>query len=362
MTLQRIVILYPELANYFVVCLNNWCAMESVEVHVFRKQVNKEAPFAFDQPHPNVHIYNEDEFDEAALCREVERIQPRLIYCAGWSDKKYLNVVKRYRKNANTLLGFDNKWFGNLKQQLLVTMGRFAFRHFDFAFVPGSRQALFGQKLGFPDDRILRNAYCADVRYFQKGDQDTASAKRQTYPRRFIFVGRYITIKGIFDLWQAFTELCAEGHDDWELWCLGTGSEWDNRVEHPKIKHFGFVQPNELANYFNETGVYILPSHFEPWGVSVHEMAAAGYPMILSDQIGAAEAFLEDGVNGYSVPAGDVKALKKAMLQCMNASDAELLKMQDESRRLSGNISHETWNASLMKALNASFQEKKYFN
>ena len=35
-------------------------------------------------------------------------------------------------------------------------------------------------------------------------------------------------------------------------------------------------------------GVYILPSHFEPWGVSVHEMGVAGFPMLaLPDAIGA---------------------------------------------------------------------------
>ena len=58
--------------------------------------------------------------------------------------------------------------------------------------------------------------------------------------KKILFVGRYIEIKGIKELWINFVEIIEEFNLDWELWCVGTGDLWDKRMIHSSIKHFGF--------------------------------------------------------------------------------------------------------------------------
>ena len=47
-------------------------------------------------------------------------------------------------------------------------------------------------------------------------------------------------------MWNAFVKWQQNNPSDWELWCVGTGDEWENKVEHDKIKHFGFIQPSKM--------------------------------------------------------------------------------------------------------------------
>src|SRR5207247_481782 len=128
---------------------------------------------------------------------------------------------------------------------------------------------------------------------------------------RFLYVGRYYDFKGITDLWEAFIQLQSARPNEWELWCLGAGSIAP--VEHPKIKHFGFVQPTDLEPIIEQCGVFVLPSRFEPWGVVAQEYVASGFPLLLSRAVGAGEAFLEPGKNGYFFESGNVAQIKEQL-------------------------------------------------
>jgi glycosyltransferase involved in cell wall biosynthesis len=142
-----------------------------------------------------------------------------------------------------------------------------------------------------------------------------------------------------------------EQPNDWELWCLGTGDL--KPVEHPKIKHFGFVQPLELNQFIKESGVFVLPSRFEPWGVVVHEFAAAGFPLLLSDAVGAKEQFLKIGQNGFSFKENSVSQLKSALTKYIQLSNQDLVKMAQVSNELSKSITPETWVKTISKILKA---------
>ncbi len=126
-----------------------------------------------------------------------------------------------------------------------------------------------------------------------------------------------------------------------ELWCVGAGDEWDNKVEHEKIQHFGFVQPAELQKYIEQTSVYILPSKFEPWGVSVQEFAISGFPMIVSDAVGSGEKYLKE--NGFIFKAGDSGALKQVMMKFMKMNDKELIEMGKGSHKIGMSFTNKMW-------------------
>lgn len=334
---MRILILYYELAEYILVCLNSLAEKYECEIHVIRRPVNQEAPFEFTQLNPKIKLYNRADLSENNYKELLNEINPQLIFCGGWSDKLYLKIVKDFHTKSATVLAFDNWWTGSLKQRILSLGFKLTYKkHFQYAFIPGLPQQKFAEQLGFGTSNIRHGVYTANFPFF-----NNQYNPQKVLNRRFIYVGRYYDFKGIEDLWTAFVQLQNESPNDWELWCLGTGSI--EPLQHPKIKHFGFVQPKEMPDYLKQTDVFVLPSRFEPWAVVVQEFAAAGFPLLLSKEVGAASAFLKENENGFSFEAGNIKALKEKMRLFMNAGEKELSLMITKSVEVAKQFTPEKW-------------------
>ncbi|OFY84484.1 MAG: hypothetical protein A3F72_13835 [Bacteroidetes bacterium RIFCSPLOWO2_12_FULL_35_15] len=345
---KKIVFLYTEIADYFLAGCKALIE-KNAEVHIIRYPVNKEAPFQFDIPE-KIKIYERNNYDKKTLLSLVESINPQIIVCSGWVDKSYLTICKVFKKKAITVLTLDNHWRGDIKQRIASFISPFyLLKRFSNCWVPGSLQFEYALKLGFNKKSILSGFYSCDFDMFYKQYLANKDEKQKYFPKRFIFVGRYYEFKGIKDLWQAFIELQTKEPTEWELWCLGTGDI--EPIKHDKIKHFGFVQPKDLPEFIKETGVFVLPSHFEPWGVVVHEFAAAGFPIICSDEVGARGIFVEENVNGYIYKAGDVGELKKQLKKMMSLGDQKLIEMGKKSIEKAKQITPDSWADTLMKLL-----------
>ena len=346
---RNIVFLYTEIAPYFLACCNKLTENYDVNIHVVRYPVNNEAPFSFSNQ-LKISLYNRKDYQLNSLSRLIQKLNPSVIICSGWIDKDYLRICKKYYKKIPTVLTMDTHWRGDLKQCMGVLMSPFLLKNkFSRAWVPGNIQKQYAKKLGFKDDEITLGFYSCDVDYFSSIRDKIAAQKKQNFPKRFIYVGRYYDFKGVDILWQSFIELQKEIPNDWELWCLGTGSL--QPVLHPKIKHFGFVQPENLFEYIKQTGVFVTPSLFEPWGVVLHEFAAMGYPLLASDRVGAVEAFLEDKKNGYVFKAGDINSLKEKLRDMMQLSPEQLNLMGEYSHQLAQRITPRIWADNLMKLI-----------
>lgn len=339
--MKKILFLYTELAGYFVACVNE-LAKHDVEVYIVRWPVNKEAPFQFEFA-DGVTVYERDAYTNETLQQQVDTINPDIIYCSGWVDKGYVSICKSYRNSIPTLMSMDNQWHGTLKQRMACLAAPFTLhKAFNGAWVPGVPQKEYALKLGFKDERIKIGFYSADTTAFAPLAKSKVD-KAGTLPKRFLYVGRYIPQKGIDKLFAAFLELQEEGFDDWELHCLGTGDLFDQRPIHPKIKHWGFVQPGDMKTYLEQTSVFVLPSDFEPWGVVTHEMATAGFPMIISSAVGSATRFVDDGINGFIFQQGDQQALKSAMKKMMEKNEEEIREMAIKSYTKGMSWTPEMW-------------------
>ncbi len=340
---KKIVFLHTELAGYFLACIDTLAKTFDAEVHVIKLPVNKEAPFVFSYEN-NVKFYDRNEYSDKELTALCKSISPDFIFCAGWIDKSYLRISKHFFKQIPTVIVLDNHWTGSLKQQIAALASpAVLLKRFSHIWIPGLFQFEYARKLGFKRDSVIIGMYSADVNKFHAYYQEFKTRKEQAFPKRFLYVGRYIESKGVKELWDAFLELQAEGHSDWELWCAGVGKMETDFPKHPKIKNFGFVQPYELYALIRDSGVFVLPSHSEPWGVVVHEFAACGMPMICSNEVGAASAFLINGYNGLSFKAKDKTALKKVLLRMMNQTKEEYLTMSERSLSLSDTINPLIW-------------------
>lgn len=342
---MKFLFLYTEIAEYFLACCNQLAAHG--EVHIIRWPVNKEAPFQF-AFNGQLKVYDKNDHTFEGLQQLIASIGPSIIVCSGWIDKDYLKLTKAYAGKIPTVMTCDTHWRGDLKQRLATVIGRFYLpRIFSHAWVPGQSQEAYVRRLGFKEQNIETGFYSCDLPHFEALFQKQFPAKKADFPKRFLYVGRYYEFKGIQELWQAFTRLQAEQPCDWELWCLGTGDV--EPVSHPKIKHFGFVQPRDLENFTAASGVFILPSRFEPWGVVVHEFAASGFPLLLSNRVGAGGQFLKEGQNGFFFEAENAGSIQAAMKKITSMANAELVQMGEKSNRLSKSISPQTWVNSILK-------------
>lgn len=349
---KKALFLYTEIAPYLLASIKQLVALHGVHVHIVRWPLNKEAPFDFSTVE-GITLHERAELDGNALLELARQLEPDVVFASGWVDKAYLRVCRQQRKRGvPTVICSDPAWRGSLRQWGAVIWSRsWIERTFSHAWVPGEEQAEYMRRLGIPAQRIKQGFYSADVERFAPLADRFRPIKEKAFPHRFLCVARYIRIKGHPYMEEAFGELCDEGGaGDWELWCIGTGELYPLAYQHPRIKHLGFVQSDDLWQYMEQTGVYVQPSLYEAWGVAVHEHAAAGFPMILSDAVGARKRFLREGENGTIFKAGDRESLKQAFKRMIARSDEELLAMGRRSDELAQGWGTKEW-ADVVKAL-----------
>jgi len=351
--MKKVLFLYTETAPYFLASVARLVKDHGVEAHIIRWPVNKEAPFETKSV-DGITIHDREGFNETSLRRFANNLKPDIILTSGWVDKGYLQVCRdAHKRGVPTVMCSDTAWRGGLKQWAAVGAARFwLHRTFSHAWVTGEAQALYAEYLGFSRDRIRRGFYAADLDRFAPLAKRFEELKAAKFPHRFLCMARYIPSKGHQYMVEAFAELCDAGEaKDWELWCIGTGELHPLAQEHSRIKHLGFVQADEVWKYMEQSGVFILPSLYEPWGVVVHEHAAAGFPLMLSDAVGARHRFLKDGHNGQCFVAGNKESLKKAFREVIATPDAELVAMGLRSAELATDWGPKEWAGTLMELI-----------
>jgi glycosyltransferase involved in cell wall biosynthesis len=150
----------------------------------------------------------------------------------------------------------------------------------------------------------------------------------------FLFVGRLIGAKRPADAIAAFKK--ARGDADAVLVMVGDGdlmaSLREAAEDDPAIRFTGWLKdPATIARLMSVATAMILPSAHEPWGAVVNESMAAGTPVISSDQVGASTELIEDGVNGFLVPVGDISGYAAAMSRLLQ--DPELARAMGAGAR-----------------------------
>lgn len=343
---MKAVFLYSHLAGYFHQCIITLLETTPVkEVWVVSERADHTAPFSF-KSYPGLTILYSDELTSKGLEEKLIAFNPDILYVSGWVNREYLRICGLFKqKNRPVVMGLDNQWKGLLRQQVGIYYFRwFLKQHISFAWVAGLYQYEFARKLGFDKSEIIYNLYSADTPLFSKGLELTLEQKNQAYPKVILFVGRFVPQKGIHDLILAFRTLNKDITAGWTLRLVGGGDISDLiQPEDHNIEIHPFTQPDQLPTLFQSSGVFCLASHWENWGVVIHEAATAGLPILASDACGAATAFVKIGYNGYTFKPGNVASLKKALSRIMATPSAELIQMSKRSAELSRQITPEIW-------------------
>jgi glycosyltransferase involved in cell wall biosynthesis len=135
----------------------------------------------------------------------------------------------------------------------------------------------------------------------------------------FLFVAGILKEKGIVQLIEACGLMVAEGYD-FKLRVVGTGplADWLAEQAAPWLSIAGFVEGPALRKEYQDADAYVLPTTGDTYGVTVHEAAASGLPLIIGRSAGAAETLVEEGVSGFRIDPGDVIQLAARMKDLLN--------------------------------------------
>lgn len=160
----------------------------------------------------------------------------------------------------------------------------------------------------------------------------------------FLFIGRLVRDKGVFDLINAFKEV-AEVTQQVELWMVGPDE--DGLV--PKLREVAgdcqatirwLGRTKTPENFMAAADVLVLPSYREGFGSVIIEAAACGVPAIAYHIDGVIDA-LEDGNSGLLVEVGQVMAFAEAMKSlAFNDEIRQCLGSQARERAVSDFNSH----------------------
>lgn len=170
---------------------------------------------------------------------------------------------------------------------------------------------------------------------------DASDRSAEVLQRRPIalYVGRLTPAKGIHDLVEAWKNLSLPGAELQLAGMCDYPSSWVKALP-PSVQWLGSLPQSELARRYAEARLFVFPSLIDGYSLAVLEAMASGLPVLLTDRCGNRD-LIEQGVNGWLVPAADPAALAAQLGQVLG--DAQLCRRAGENARAS--VSAYGWEA-----------------
>lgn len=284
---------------------------------------------------------------KASVRAALERLQPASVAVNGWAFVEARTAASWARAcGRGVVLMSDSQERDAPRRWLKEAVKRLVLRRCDSAFVAGRPHADYAAKLGMDPARIVLGYDVVDNAHFEEGAAaaraDSTRLRRELgLPERYwLTCARFVPKKNLGCALDAYARIARRvGPEKWGLVVVGDGpgrAELEARAASlgvaGSVVFPGFVQYPQLPRYYGLASAFLLPSTVEQWGLVVNEAMAAGLPVVVSDACGCAPELVQEGVNGFTFPAGDCDALALRMERL--AAAPELRAMGEASRRI----------------------------
>ena len=192
------------------------------------------------------------------------------------------------------------------------------------------------------------NALFAAAAAKARQDPDATRSSLSLPSRYFLFIGRLVKEKGVFDLLAAYAKLEKDVRRGIGLVFAGDGEvrpelEEQARAVSPGVIRFaGFVHREHLAKYYALADALILPTHTDTWGLVVNEAMACGLPIVVSRVAGCVADLVDEGWNGFLCAPGDATSLAVAMKKLADSPELCTTMGANSAQRIS-QYSPQTW-------------------
>lgn len=262
-----------------------------------------------------------------------------MVY-TGWRHPDILKAASN-QKALIRIMAVDNSNKNNIRQFL----GKYLFKYYykkscDAVIVPGYSSRMLMKKFGLKEYDIWQGYYGAYSKiYFDD---------RRRKKKDFLFVGSLTKRKGFDNLLRAFMNLKQKfPNSNTKLHVIGDGKLSQLARGMNDVVVYGFLQPDEVAEFMRDHYFLVAPSRLDHWCTAVCEAAACGQYIITTKETGAYHDIVTEGLNGVSVD--NVCQLSDQMENCINLSEAELSLARSVSLANSASFTEEVYALSINK-------------
>lgn len=379
--MKRICLQWPRFGPYHLArldALHALLAPQGVEV-VGLETAGHDATYAWrteSQPHSfrREQVFPGQVFEtlrpdeiHARMTAMLDRLQPDAVVINSYSfpdARACLWWCRRHHRIAAVVT--DSKeddaprvWWREQLKALIV-------RQFDAALLGGTPHRAYFEKLGFPGSHIFLGCDVVDNEYFARGAEQArrtpASAAHlpglEQDPPFFLAVSRFLPVKNLGGLLEAYRRYRAAVPAPWRLVVVGDGPEraaLEAFVERHALEGVtltGFRQIEDLPAYYGRAGALVHAAVKDTWGLVVNEAMAAGLPVLVSERAGCAQDLVRDGDNGFRFDPADVESLAR-LLERVSAPGTDRARMGRRSHEIIAEWSLERFAESTWAAVQA---------
>ena len=342
----RVAIVAPGLAPYRIPVLNRLNDLPGVSITVLLGHTHASKDYvpyiwnfpylqfqSFDVPYDNGLVGDTRLVTSPGLLAHIARSPYDLVVALGWTMPNTFLVWMLRKWTGRPVALWDDSIPhppSAFKQRIMPFIKRYI-GSFDSYLLASSWSMDYFASLGAARARMVHFPLVTDNDFFARGAA-TLRAQRHALKQGFniqtshviLFVGRFIPVKGIPILFEAFERVAAQ-NEDVSLLLVGRGSleeEMCARREASSARERIFIQPfasqQDLPKFYAVADLFVLPSFYETFGAVVVEAMASGLPVVTTSSVGAAADLVRDGENGRVVKPGDSDALASAISQILN--------------------------------------------
>jgi glycosyltransferase involved in cell wall biosynthesis len=356
---RRAVILTEIIAPYRIPVFNALAARNDLDPHIIFLSENDpslrqwhvykdEISFSFEVlPSFRRHIGSYNLLLNKGIEAALRRASPQAILCGGYNYRAYWQAARWSVRNRLPLLLWSESNAADKPRNRAVEFLKKRFARMCRAYIAAgisSRDYLL--KLGAPAYSIFVAPDAVDVTMYAgaatKARASSAALRiEHALPvRYFLYVGRLVEEKGVFDLLAAYAALRKNIRARIGLVFVGEGTAREelrrraSNIHDGDIKFCGWVHRERISEFYALADALIFPTHSDPWGLVVNEAMACGLPIVASDVAGCVADLVYPSKNGFVFHPRDIAALSEIMrtlaaqptlIQSMGARSFEMI-------------------------------------
>ncbi len=206
----------------------------------------------------------------------------------------------------------------SLKQFLQVLVGPFILKRADNIRVVSNKiKNYLISELKIKEDKVYVLPVFTDFDFIKRSEIKNNLKDKYKYSNVLLMASRLVKQKGILIGIKAF-ERILEKHPDSCLVIVGSGPEEreiKKYVKENNISNIFFENwCEDIFSYMKTADLFLLPSLYEGWGLTVVESVVCGTPVVMTD-VGCAGEFLFDGKEGLIAEINNIDDFYEKVLR-----------------------------------------------
>ena len=312
-------------------------------------------------PPTNLSGRQERRLLRSALEQTLESCAPDVVFVNGWGDFMSLETISwAMRRGCKLVVMSETRRSDGARSILGEWLKRRVVKLCDAGLCGGESHRSYLEELGLPKDRAALGYNAVDNEFFGK-IQNGIGISDCPY---FLASNRFVERKNLGRLIEAYARyvnwFSGQRKRIWPLVLMGDGKlradmealarklgleilAGDIQLNSYKLKTAcegglvvfpGFRQIDELLEFYAGAGAFVHPALLEPWGLVINEAMASGLPILSSNNVGAAEELLKEGINGFSFDPRNIEELASVLKRMADLTPEQRKSMGAASRKI----------------------------